>query len=336
MPSISIILPVYNGAKYLGDALGSIRAQRIDLGAVEIIATDDGSTDGSADMLSAAAATLPLSVIPGARKRNWVASTNLALARATGDFICFLHQDDRFLPDKLRALLDAGKQHPDADVFAHPVRFIDGAGRPLGAWTFPPRSPQRGSAAARRRLAPAEWFPPLLVQNNLAVPGVMFRRALLDSVGFLDESLRYTADWDFWLRLAARHDLILLPEPLADYRIHREAQTVGFAEQQTEYADNLRTVLARHRDTLASLPGISRLEMDEFRALAALGVTTNLWLASRIADKPQSVATLAKALWNAGIRNAVRYLRLSRIVPRVLARLRANVNTRSSPGKPNP
>ena len=47
MPSISIILPVYNGAKYLGDALSSIRAQRIDLGAVEIIATDDGSTDGS-------------------------------------------------------------------------------------------------------------------------------------------------------------------------------------------------------------------------------------------------------------------------------------------------
>ena len=323
MPAISVILPVYNGARYLEQALGSIREQRIGLDALEVIATDDGSTDASSAILAAAAASLPLTVIPGTRRKNWVSSTNLALARATGDFICFLHQDDRFLPDKLRALLDAAQRQPDVGVFAHPVRFIDGAGRAIGTWSPP---------APARRLAPAEWFAPLLVQNNLAVPGVMFRRTLLDSVGFLDESLRYTADWDFWLRIAAKHDFVLLPEPLAEYRIHREAQTVGFAEKQTEYAGNLQIVLDRHLATLDAFPEIGRREADGFRAMAALGVATNLWLASRITDKPQSMTTLAKALWAAGIRNALRYLRLSRIVPRVLARLRANVNSRPPSG----
>jgi glycosyltransferase involved in cell wall biosynthesis len=316
MPTISVILPVYNGARHLEQALGSIREQRIGLDALEVIATDDGSTDASPAILAAAAASLPLTVIPGARQNNWVASTNLALARATGDFICFLHQDDRFLPDKLRALLDAAQRQPGVGVFAHPARFIDGAGRAIGTWSPP---------APARRLCPAEWFPPLLVQNNLAVPGVMFRRTLLDAVGNLDESLRYTADWDFWLRLAARHDLVLLPEPLAEYRIHREAQTVGFAEKQTEYADNLRIVLDRHVATLDALPGIGCREADGFRAMAALGVTTNLWLASRFTTKPQPVTTLLHAVRTAGIRNSLRYLRLSRIIPRALARLRANI-----------
>jgi hypothetical protein len=247
------------------------------------------------------------------------------------------------MPTRLETLMGVAAAFPDADVFAHPVRFIDGDGRSCGTWTFPsrrlrhravdwfsqPTTIEHNKMPVDRRFPPSGWFPQLLVQNNLAVPGIMFRRTLLDSVGFLDESLRYTADWDFWLRIAARHDLVLLPDRLAEYRIHREAQTVGFAEKQTEYAANLQIVLERHTATLDALPGISRREAEGFRAMAALGVATNLWLASRITDKPQSMTTLAKALWTVGVRNALRYLRLSRVVPRVLARLRANVNSRS-------
>lgn len=316
MPDMSVILPVYNGACYLEQALDSIRNQRAGLENIEIIATDDASSDVSPHILDAATASLPLTVISGARRGNWVASTNLALARASGEYVCFLHQDDRFLPDKLDALRAAAKCHPDVDVFAHPVRFINAAGRSIGTWTFP---------TSVGRLRPAEWFPPLLVQNNLAVPGVMFRRSLLDAVGPLDESLRYTADWDFWLRLAARRDLVLLRPCLAEYRIHSEAQTVGFAQKQTEYAENLRTVLARHIGTLVTLDGIGDRKAAAFRSLAALGVDVNLWLASRITDKPQPTAVLVRAFRAAGIRNSARYLPLSRVVARALARLRANV-----------
>lgn len=345
-PKISVIMPVFNGAKYLRHALGSISSQVPYSGELEIIVAEDGSSDDSPGILREASASLPITVIEGAHQRNWVASTNRALQKASGDYVCFLHQDDAFMPTRLKTLMGIAAAFPDAGVFAHPVRFIDGDGKSFGTWTFPskrlrhravdwfsqPTTVEHNKMPVDRRIPPSGWFPQLLVQNNLAVPGVMFRRTLLDSVGFLDESLRYTADWDFWLRIAAHHDLVLLPDRLAEYRIHREAQTVGFAEKQTEYADNLQIVLDRHIATLDAFPEIGSREADGFRAMAALGVTTNLWLASRITDKPQSMATLAKALWTAGIRNAFRYLRLSRIVPRVLARLRANVNARSPSG----
>jgi len=314
MPTISIILPVCNGARYLEQALDSLRLQRGGLDDVEIIATDDNSTDASPAILAAATAALPLRVIPGANRGNWVASTNLALACASGDFVCFLHQDDRFLPDKIATLLAAAKAQPDAHVFAHASAFIDSTGRRVGTWKFP---------APTRRLSPAAWLPPLLVQNNLAVPAVMFRRALRDSVGQLDESLRYTADWDFWLKLAKHHDLVHLPACLAEYRLHREAQTVGFAEKQTEYAENLRRVLARH---LGALDTLDLREAAAFRAMANLGVTINLWLASRITARPLPLGTLVGAFCRAGVCNALRYLRLSRIGSRTLARLRARIH----------
>ena len=349
-PKISVIMPVFNGAKYLRHALGSISSQALCSGDLEIIVAEDGSADDSPGILREASASLPITVIDGARQGNWVASTNRALQKASGDYVCFLHQDDVFMSTRLKTLMDVAAAFPDAQVFAHPVRFIDGAGKSCGTWTFPSKRMRHRaidgfSEPTRvghykmpldRRLPPSDWFPQLLVQNNLAVPGVMFRRTLLDSVGFLDESLRYTADWDFWLRLAAKQDLVLLPEPLAEYRIHREAQTVGFAEKQTEYAENLRIVLDRYIGTLDALPEIDRREAEDFRAMATLGVKTNLWLASRITAKPQPTATLLRALRTAGIRSSIRYLRLSRIVPRVVARLRANVNTRSSPREPQP
>lgn len=313
MPAISIILPVYNGARYLEQALDSIRRQRCDLDDIEIIATDDNSSDNSPAILADAAATLPLTVIPGANKGNWVASTNLAMTCGKGEYICFLHQDDRFRPDKIGKLIAAAQLHSDADVFAHSVAFINHAGRRIGNWTFP---------APARRLRPAEWLPPLLVQNNLAVPGVMFRRALLDTVEPLDESLRYTADWDFWLRLAACYDLVHLPGCLAEYRIHGEAQTVDFAGKQTEYTENLHIVLNRYLGTLNAL---DLCETSSFGAMAKLGIATNLWLASRLSGQPQPVKTIIREFRDAGFRNSLRYIHLSRVIPRTLARLRARI-----------
>ncbi|HHX98697.1 MAG: glycosyltransferase [Kiritimatiellia bacterium] len=340
-PTISIVMPVFNGAKYLRHALGSLSSQSPHPARLEIIVAEDGSTDDSPGILRDASAALSITLIEGARQGNWVASTNRALQQATGDFICFLHQDDAFLPARLKALMDAATLFPDAHVFAHPVRFINGAGKSCGTWSFPAKRLRyrpsnatshllhlaNGKRITVHRLPPSGWLPQLVVQNNLAVPGVMFRRSLLDSVGYLDKTLRYTADWDFWLRLAARHDLVFLDTPLSEYRVHREAQTVGFAEKQSEYADNLRIALDRHLPVLNGLADISRREADAFRAMAALGIATNLWLASRFTANPQPAATLVRALRAVGLWNALRYLRLSRVFPRALARLRANVNT---------
>ena len=103
-PFFSVLMPVYDGAEFLADALASLRAQEPFEGGWEAIAADDGSRDESRDILEAAAKEMPLRVIDGAQRGNWVASTNKALAESRGEWIVFLHQDDAFAPARLRRL----------------------------------------------------------------------------------------------------------------------------------------------------------------------------------------------------------------------------------------
>lgn len=336
MPKISVIMPVFNGGKYLRHALGSISGQVPYPGELEIIVADDGSADGSREILREASESLPITIIDGAHQGNWVASTNLALHKASGDYICFLHQDDGFMPRRLKTLVDVAMTYPDVKIIAHPVRFIDGNGKPHGTWTFPakrrrhqaidwftqPTTIQHNKMSVDQRLAPSDWFPQLLVQNNLSVPGVLFKRSVLETDGFLDESLRYTADWDFWLRLAAHHDMVLVPDCLSEYRIHAAAQTVGFAEKKQEYALNLRIVVERHQHTLDALVPS---ESANFRKLAALGIETNLWLAARMTGGKPRLSSLVGSMKSAGLMNSLSYMRLSRIIPRSLARITAKL-----------
>jgi len=340
MPKISVVMPVFNGAKYLRHALGSLSGQVPHPGELEIIVADDGSSDGSLEILREASQSLPITLIDGAHQGNWVASTNRALQKVSGDYVCFLHQDDRFMPSRLKTLADVAMAYPDVAVIAHPVRFIDGNGNPHGRWTFPakrlrhrpidwftePTTTEHNKMSVDRRLPPSDWFPQLLVQNNLSVPGVLFKRSVLETDGYLDESLRYTADWDFWLRLAARHDLVLVPECLSEYRIHAEAQTVAFAEKQKEYESNLRIVVERHQKTLETLVPS---EAAIFRKLAALGIETNIWLAARMTGGRPTLATLFRSARRAGLMNSMRYLRLSRIIPRAAARMTTKLYSNS-------
>ena len=305
-------MPVYNGARYLPEAIASLRAQTRDGWDLEVIATDDGSTDESRQILEEAAKTLPLTVIDGAKSGNWVASVNKAFRIATGDWVGMLHQDDAFAPRRLSALAEAISAHPEADMAANATRFINSRSRRAGEWSFPLR---RGCGATL--MPPSDSLPRLLVQNNFAVPGVMFRRALLEELGYFDESLRYAADWDFWLRVASRKNIIWLPECLSDFRVHGGSQTIGFAGKQAEYSLNLREALARHSPADTGTP-----------AAAELSIAVNEWLASRMTEKKEPLRFLLRAFCKAGAGGSVRYLRWSRIVSRITARLRAGLGQR--------
>src|SRR4051812_48632691 len=91
-PWLSVVIPTYNGERYLPATLESVKGQ--DLSGLELIAIDDGSSDSTVDILENYRDTLPLQIIRGARSGNWVKSTNRALSLAHGEYACFLHQDD--------------------------------------------------------------------------------------------------------------------------------------------------------------------------------------------------------------------------------------------------
>jgi len=311
-PFLSVAMPTYNGARYLPEALESIAVQR-GVGdrrvLLEVLAVDDGSADATPRILQEASARLPLRVLDGPRRRNWVVSTNVALRAARGEFVCMLHQDDRWHPERVEQLRELAAAHPEVDVWIHPARFIGPDGRSLGLWRCP--------WPAGRPLEPAEWFPRLLVQNVLSVPGVAFRRSLLESVGYMDEEQPYTTDWDFWLRLARSSRAWVIPQPLADFRLHAESQTISMSRRHAEFVAQLEGVVARYRGELPSLGAAARWER-----LADLGVEVNAWLAARAARLPWPNRRLLRALGRAGIRGSLAYVRAAQLVPRVRARLR--------------
>ena len=97
---LSVVMPTYNGEKFIAAALESVRAQAVDR--LELVVVDDGSSDGTLDIVRDFAKSLPIRLITPGRIGNWVAVSDLGLREATGDWACLLHQDDLWLPGRLQ------------------------------------------------------------------------------------------------------------------------------------------------------------------------------------------------------------------------------------------
>jgi glycosyltransferase involved in cell wall biosynthesis len=181
-PRFSIVIPAYQAADTIGQALESALSQIQP--AHEVIVVDDGSTD------ELAAALLPyrerIRLIE--KDNGGVASArNAGLNAATGEFMAVLDADDRYHPERLQALTALAMQRPDLDLITTDTRFIVD-GRPAG--TFLESNP---FALARQREA---------ILGSCFVGGwPAARLAALRDIGGFDESLRQGEDWDCWLRL---------------------------------------------------------------------------------------------------------------------------------------
>src|SRR5690349_19596597 len=109
-PWLSVLMPTYNGRLYLPFALNSIVAQEDD--DIECIAVDDGSTDETLSILNSFEDKLSIKNLARERQGNWVGNTNYALSLARGEYVCFLHQDDLWLKDRLYLMKQLAEQFP--------------------------------------------------------------------------------------------------------------------------------------------------------------------------------------------------------------------------------
>ncbi len=184
-PVISVVMPVFNGARYLARAVASVRRQTF--ADWELLAVDDASTDGSHEALAALAAVEPrLRLFRRQRNGGAAAARNLALRQARGWLVSYLDCDDEYYPDYLAAVR---RWAPGGDWFFFPYDLRDdrpdspGAGR---TWTWDPGEYRDAIATGR-----------------IAVPlGVSHRLGLLRRAGTFNESLWYEADMDLWRRMA--------------------------------------------------------------------------------------------------------------------------------------
>lgn len=203
-PLISVIIPTFNGEKYLEGALQSVFRQTYQQ--FEIIVVDDGSlTDASAKICDKFRERLTYFL---QENKGLSAARNAGIRRSRGDYIAFIDDDDIWLPEKLEKL----------------VRYDD-ALRTKGITSGLIYSGYQAMLENGEDLCKVLYrvegpcYLPLLFVNLVGPPSaVLISRSVLDQVGLFDENLRAAEDWDLWLRVARRYPIYSLNEFLVRYR----------------------------------------------------------------------------------------------------------------------
>jgi glycosyltransferase involved in cell wall biosynthesis len=210
MPTFSVIIPVFNGGKYLARAIASVLAQT--LPDFELILVDDGSTDDAVER----AASFKDSRLTILSQPNSGAPTalNRGISVARGEYVAFLDADDLWRPDKLQIQSESFKAHPEGDLAFTGLTYVDPNDQPLG---LPQRTPS-GSFS----------FDQIFIDNVVGSSSVVAaRRAAVDVVGGFDRTMLYLFDIDLILRIARLRpsNVLGIPEPLTLYRRHAGQQT---------------------------------------------------------------------------------------------------------------
>jgi glycosyltransferase involved in cell wall biosynthesis len=204
-PQVSVIMPVYNGEKYIVEAIESILNQSYK--DYEIIIVNDGSTD---DTFNKIRSYLQLSNIKYVRQENrgLPAALNTGIKAASGEYIAFLDCDDLWMPHKLDMQMVFMKEHPEVGLVHGNISYVDQHGDP-----FTPDSPYKTDISGN-------CFPELFMGNRIAVLTVLIKKESITNVGFFNEDFKYADDYDMWLRVSRHYPLGHIDKCLAAYRKH--------------------------------------------------------------------------------------------------------------------
>ena len=171
-PSVSIIMPVLNGERYIAGAIESICAQTFS--DYELLLIDDGSTDRTRDIVEPFSSKLTLRYIHHEKNLGITRSINDGLRHATGEFIGFLDHDDLWLPDFLETEVSYLRAHPDVGMVHSDFQTIDSQGSII----------EHSVARERKRIRPSGFiFRDLFMQSMIVGISVLVRRECFDRLG---------------------------------------------------------------------------------------------------------------------------------------------------------
>ncbi len=267
-PTIAVVMPAYNAAATIHEAIRSALDQTV--APLEVIVIDDGSTDDTATLIRSFGDPVRYFRTPQggpARARN------LGVREARGTHIAFLDADDVWLPTKLARQLELLREAPDLVLVYSGVSLIDEAGTVF-------RTVASTRACSGRHAADV-----LRIKNCIQVSTVVAPRSELMAAGLFDPDLPSCENWDLWIRLAARGEVGYVDTPLVHYRMRegsriRDVDTMRAArlEVLSRNHGEHRGPLWRRALALAYLDsGIGYLEMGR-RQSAAADLLHSLWI----------------------------------------------------------
>lgn len=251
---ISVVTTSLNHAQFLQQTLDSVRAQHgVKL---EHIIVDGASTDGSLELLQA----LPREEWPhlrwlSERDKGQTQAMNKGIRMAQGDIIGWLNSDDCYREGALASVLDVFERHSDVDVVYGDYAFMDMAGKHM---------------RERREIA----FNPLVLFHHfvphIPTTSTFFRRRIFNNGEWLDETLQYAMDHEFYVRLARRgYKFQHVRKILADFRLHPSSKTCSAAARQLAEA---RAARQRHTPLIQQIrhPQLQRVCMGALSVAAAV------------------------------------------------------------------
>ncbi|MEX0729853.1 MAG: glycosyltransferase [Aquisalimonadaceae bacterium] len=208
---VSVIIPAYNRESFIRRTVTSVLEQTYSQ--VELLVTDDGSTDGTTSILTEYSKRDQLRLLshPGRQNRGQSASINLALTEATGDYICILDSDDMFAPRKLEVLVDYLENNPEIGLVYSNGYAVDEKDNIL----YEIHSADHQEFNDPNRLLLDCYF--LLPQNAVV------RKSVFDKAGRFEEAFRSAQDHDMLLRIAEITKMAYISDFLFYYRRHRDS-----------------------------------------------------------------------------------------------------------------
>lgn len=218
LPKISVVMGVYNGERYLREAIDSVLGQ--DYPNFEFIIINDGSTDSSGD-IARSYRDARISVVDNDRTIGLAKSLNRGLIMARGELIARQDDDDVSMPDRFARQVAFFEANPTVALLGSAHTEIDENGRVLE------------EVDAHCDHAMITWS--LLFFCPFVHSSVMFRRAeVVENVGLYDPGYHYSMDFEFWTRISARYRVANLPERLVRYRVHTGSMTATFGTRTRE------------------------------------------------------------------------------------------------------
>ncbi len=219
-PLVSIVVPSLDQRPFVARTMESLLSQRGDFD-LEVRVQDGGSTDGTLEVLEGYRDRISLVV---ERDGGQADAVNRGLSRARGDILAWVNSDDLLRPGAIQSVVEGFRDHPEA-LWLHGMCDIVGADdriirRPVAAY--------KHFRARRHSLAG------LLVENYVSQMTVFWRRRMMERVGVLDPTLRYTFDYDLWLRFARVAPPLWLDRTLAAFRWHVTSKSGSAFEAQFE------------------------------------------------------------------------------------------------------
>lgn len=296
-PRVSVVIPNYNYARYVTQAVDSILAQSLSPGDLEVIVVDDASTDSSWEVLQRYRGDSRVTILRHGENSGIATSWNDGMAAARGRYIACLDADDFALDPAALAIEARMLDHdPTAALVTVDHVIVDDKGRRLGY--------KRARVPARMEFRDA--FRKLLRENFITHSGVMIRASCIAELGGYDPRFVFNQDYELWLRLTSKWATLHFPRPLFAYRFHRDS--MFFRTVDARFALDARRQILRRAAEYSPLSdtdrvitsSVARAHLTVAAMLFARGERRqglgNIWSALRLSPRDLVSRSGARAL----------------------------------------